>query len=262
MPASPEIVVEATADGLAADVAARVIATLGRAQRDRGQAALALTGGGILEQVFTALAGDPGRSAVEWNKVDVVWGDERFVPIGSEDRNDGRARELLLEPLGFDETRVFAMPASDGPDGGDLERAAARYAGRLAEIASVNRLDSDFPTVDVALIGVGPDGHCCSLFPEHPAVYETGRTVVAVHNSPKPPPERLSLTFDALEACREVWVVAAGAGKAAAVALALDGAGRVQVPAAGARGHDRTLWLVDRAAAAHLPALIYRPPVA
>ncbi|MEP6851660.1 MAG: 6-phosphogluconolactonase [bacterium] len=262
MSASPELVVDATAESLATAVAARLIDTLAAAQAERGQAAIALTGGSILEQVFAAVAAAPNRTAVEWNTVDVVWGDERFVPADSEDRNDAPARRLLLEPLGFDSARVFAMPASDGPGGpggpggpagNDLERAADRYAALLNDVASVNRIDSNFPTVDVALIGVGPDGHCCSLFPQHPAVSTTGRTIVAVHNSPKPPPDRLSFTFEALEDCEQVWVIASGEGKADAVARALGGADRVDVPSAGARGRQRTLWLVDEAAAGRLP---------
>ncbi|MCU1658960.1 MAG: 6-phosphogluconolactonase, partial [Pseudonocardiales bacterium] len=108
----------------------------------------------------------------------------------------------------------------------------------------------------------GPDGHCASLFPEHPAVYEQEASVVAVRNAPKPPPTRLSLTFRALDAANEVWFIASGEGKATAVALALSGAGRVQVPAAGPRGRHRTLWLIDRPAAAELPANLYKPPLA
>jgi 6-phosphogluconolactonase len=92
-------------------------------------------------------------------------------------------------------------------------------------------------------------------------VYEEDAAVIAVRNAPKPPPTRISLTFRGLGAANEIWFVAAGESKAQAVALALGGAGRVQVPAAGPRGRHRTLWLLDRAAAAKLPANLYRPPV-
>jgi 6-phosphogluconolactonase len=117
------------------------------------------------------------------------------------------------------------------------------------------------PNFDIVLLGVGPDGHCCSLFPEHPGVYDDSASVIPVRNSPKPPPLRLSLSFDGLNAANEIWVVASGSGKADAAALALGGAGRVQVPVAGARGRFRTLWLLDREAAAKLPASITRLPV-
>ena len=111
----------------------------------------------------------------------------------------------------------------------------------------------DAPSFDLLLLGMGPDGHIASLFPEHPGTHEDKPSVIAVHNSPKPPPNRLSMTFRVIESAREIWVVAAGAEKAEAVQRALTGADRVQVPAAGALGRERTLWLVDQAAAAQLP---------
>lgn len=263
MSAAPEIVVEATAESLATDVAARVLTKLLSAQRDRGQASLALTGGGILEQVFSALASSSSRDSVDWSRVDVFWGDERFVPADSDERNDRPARRLLLEALDLDPARVHPMPASDGPDGADVNAAARRYADVLkASVDPRHYNDRDVPAFDAVLCGIGPDGHCCSLFPENPGVYEEDASVVGVHNSPKPPPQRLSLTFRGLEAADEVWVIAAGEAKAAAVAMALGGAGRVQVPSAGARGRQRTLWLLDRAAAEKLPRQLYTPPVA
>ncbi len=85
--------------------------------------------------------------------------------------------------------------------------------------------------------------------------------MIAVHNSPKPPPTRLSLTFRALDAANEVWFIASGAGKADAVALAHSGAGRVQVPSAGPKGRRRTLWLLDRDSASKLPSSLYRLPI-
>ena len=263
MTAGPEVVVEATEAALAADVAARVVATLAHAQRERGTASLVVTAGTVLERVFSMLAAEPAATAVDWSKVDVFWGDERFVPAGSEDRNDLQVERLLLDRLPIEAARVHRMPGSDGPDGDDVDAAARRYAALLADIADPrHRYDADVPAFDVVLLGVGQDGHCCSLFPEHPGVYEDGLTVIGVHGSPKPPPTRISLTFRALEAAEEVWAVVAGEGKAAAVAMALGGAGRVQIPSAGARGRHRTLWLLDRAAARKLPKSIYTAPVA
>ena len=263
MTATPEIVVEANAESLAADVAARVLTKLLQAQRERGYACLALTGGGILEQVFAALAASSSRDSVDWSTVSVFWGDERFVPADSTDRNDGPARRLLLDALPLDPAHVHPMPTSEGVDGDDVDAAARRYADVLeAAVDARHTNDSAVPAFDAVLCGIGPDGHCCSLFPESPGVYEETATVIGVHNSPKPPPRRLSLTFRSLEAADEVWVIAAGEGKAAAVAMALGGAGRVQVPSAGARGRHRTLWLLDRAAAHQLPRELYLPPVA
>lgn len=263
MAAVAEVVVEATAQSLAQDVAARVIAKLLSAQRERDVAAVALTGGGILEQVFAALASSSSLDSVDWSNVDVFWGDERFVPGDSPDRNDLPARRLLLDHLALDPARVHPMPASDGADGADVDTAARRYARVLSEAVDPRHWNThDVPAFDAVLLGIGPDGHCCSLFPEHPGVYEDDVSVIGVRNSPKPPPNRLSLTFRALEAADEVWVIASGAAKAAAVAMALGGAGRVQIPSAGARGRHRTLWLLDRDAASDLPKELYTPPVA
>ncbi|TAM92045.1 MAG: 6-phosphogluconolactonase [Jatrophihabitans sp.] len=255
MAAEPELVVAPTPAQLAEDVAGRVVATLVAALDERGTAHLTVTGGGILEDTMRALRDLPGRDSVDWSRVHVWWGDERFVPSGSGDRNDRAAAAALFDAV---PAVLHRMPADDGPLGDDADAAAGWYA---AELAAAAHGDEDVPHFDVALLGIGPDGHCCSLFPEHPGVYEQDAAVIAVRNSPKPPPTRLSLTFPALDAAAEIWFVAAGEGKANAVALALGGAGRVQVPAAGPRGTHRTLWLVDRAAASHLPPHLYKPPV-
>jgi 6-phosphogluconolactonase len=153
---------------------------------------------------------------------------------------------------------VHPMPASDGPCGPDADAAAAAYARELARAAGPED-HGPVPSFDVLMLGVGPDTHVASLFPEHPGVRESERMVVGVHGSPKPPPVRVSLTLPAIRAAREVWLLAAGEDKAAAVAIALSGAGQVQAPAAGAHGRTRTLWLLDRAAAAKLPPQLYPP---
>jgi len=250
MPAQPELIIQPTAESLATDVAVRLLTTLARAQQNRGRAALALTGGSILEQVWSAIAATPSRDTVDWSRVDVFWGDERYVPADSEERNDGAANRLLFSQPPFKAARLFPMPASDGPYA-DLDQAAAGYARQLAEARRPDDPDV-VPNFDLVLLGVGPDGHCASLFPEHPSAYDESESVIAVRNSPKPPPLRISLSFTALAAANEIWFVASGAGKAQAVALALSGAGRIQVPSAGPRGRFRTLWLVDRDAAAGL----------
>jgi 6-phosphogluconolactonase len=148
------------------------------------------------------------------------------------------------------------MPAAGGPDGDDPEAAAARYASWLAAAARPED-HGPVPSFDVLLLGIGPDGHVASLFPGLPALYDE-RPVVAVRGAPKPPPLRLSLTLPAIQCAREVWVLAAGAEKAGAIRLALSGVGPVQVPAAGARGRRRTLFLLDRAAASRIPPQLSR----
>ncbi|MFP5334674.1 MAG: 6-phosphogluconolactonase [Actinomycetes bacterium] len=251
-PSPTSVVVHATPDLLAAAAAARLVTRLVDAQASRGHASLVLTGGTIGISMLRHLASCPPRDAVDWRRVDLWWGDERFLPAGDPDRNETQAREALLDVLPLDPARVHPMPASDGPDGDDVDAAAARYAGEL-RAASRPEDHGDVPTFDVLLLGVGPDGHCASLFPEQPAVYETERSVVGVRSSPKPPPTRISLTMPALCAAEDVWFVVAGRDKAPAVEMALSGAGPVQVPAAGPSGRRRTLWLLDREAASSLP---------
>ncbi|MEV1287501.1 6-phosphogluconolactonase [Micromonospora sp. NPDC049679] len=240
------VVVHADTDVLAQAVAARLIVKLIDAQADRGEAGLVLTGGRVAAAVQRAVRELPARDAVDWSRVDVWWGDERFLPAGHPERNETQAREALLDALPLDPARLHPMPASDGPDGTDPEAAAARYAAALASAARPGT--APLPHFDVLLLGVGEDGHIASVFPEHPVAYET-RPVSAVRGSPKPPPIRISLTIPAINTAEEVWLVAAGADKARAVGMAMAGAGPVQVPAAGVRGVGRTLWLLDRAAA-------------
>ncbi len=147
------------------------------------------------------------------------------------------------------------MAASDSVDD-DPDRAADLYAEQLAAAAAPED-HADVPTFDILMLGVGPDGHVASLFPERPALYDE-RAAVAVRNSPKPPPTRITLTMRTLARAREVWFVVAGDDKAKAAYLALSGAGVVQIPAAGPRGTQRTLWMLDREAASQLPAGLTR----
>ncbi|WP_030491577.1 6-phosphogluconolactonase [Micromonospora chokoriensis] len=245
------VAVHADADLLAQAVAARLLVKLLDAQADRGEASVVLTGGRVAAAVYRAVATLPARDAVDWSRVDVWWGDERFLPAGDPDRNETQARAALLDVVPLDPARVHAMPASDGPAGNDPEAAAAAYAQELARAARPGH--ATLPHFDVLMLGVGEDGHVASVFPEHPVSYET-RPVSAVRGSPKPPPTRTTLTLAAINTAEEVWLVAAGADKARAVGMALAGAGPVQLPAAGVRGVDRTRWLLDRAAAVDVPA--------
>jgi 6-phosphogluconolactonase len=238
-------------------VAARLVTRLVDVCAARGHASLVLTGGGVGTQVLAELAAAPARDAVDWSRVDFWWGDERFLPAGDPGRNETGARRALLDHVDVNPERVHPMPGSDGPDGPDPEAAAARYAGWLLA-ASQPEDHSQVPSFDVLLLGIGPEAHVASLFPGMPALYEE-RTVVAVHGAPKPPPTRLTLTLPAITAAREVWIIASGADKAGAVRLALSAAGPVQVPAAGARGRQQTLFLLDRPAAARVPPQLGRP---
>ncbi|MBK5306970.1 MAG: 6-phosphogluconolactonase [Frankiaceae bacterium] len=243
------VVVSKDADVLAASVAARLLTRLVDAQAVRGRASVVLTGGGVGIASLAAVRASAARAAVDWRKVDIWWGDERFVAAEDDDRNEKQARAALLDSLDLDPSRVHPMPSLGGPDGDDADAAAARYADDLTAAAPD---DADVPTFDVLLLGMGPEGHTASIFPESPAAYDE-RTAFAVHGCPKPPPTRISMGFAALNAAREVWMVVAGADKAPMVAMALGGAGRIQVPAAGVEGRSQTLWLLDEAASSRLP---------
>ncbi|QDY76202.1 6-phosphogluconolactonase [Streptomyces qinzhouensis] len=258
MSGAPQIVVHRDKELMAQAAAARLITRIADAQAARGTASVVLTGGRNGNGLLAALGASPARDAVDWARLDLWWGDERFLPEGDPERNVSQAREALLDHVPVDPARVRPMAASDGPYGNDVEAAAAAYAAQLAAAAGPED-HGPVPTFDVLMLGVGPDTHIASLFPEHPAVRETERTVVGVHGSPKPPPIRISLTLPAIRAAREVWLLAAGEDKANAAAIALSGAGELQAPAAGARGRARTLWLLDAAAASQLPRELYPP---
>ena len=240
---------------LATATAARLLVRLIDAQSVHRPVHAVLTGGGLGIRVLAEVAASPLRDVVDWSGVHLWWGDERFLPAGHPDRNETQAREALLDALPIPPANIHPIPAADAPGIGSPEDAAAAYAAELAGfvVAYDGTAASDdagpaLPVFDVLLLGMGPDGHIASLFPGHEAVHVVDRTVVGVHGSPKPPPERVSLTYPAIEAAEEVWLVVAGADKSAAAGRALAGDPVDDVPASGARGRSRTLWLLDLAA--------------
>jgi 6-phosphogluconolactonase len=256
----PDIVVHANPDVLAAAVAARLITKLVDLQAAGAVPKIVLTGGGtgiaVLEQIRATVA----RDAVDWGNVEFYWGDERFLPPGDPERNETQARAALLDHLPVDPAKVFPMGADTGTGPAGAEAAADEYAQVLARAARPED-HGPVPSFDVLMLGMGGEGHTASIFPRSPAVYETERSVVAVHGCPKPPPTRVTLTLPAIRRAAEVWIMTTGEEKAAAVKLALGGAGEVAIPVAGARGRRRTRWLLDRAAASKLPR-DFVPPIA
>ena len=227
----------------------RLVDAIQTAVAARGRALIVLTGGGngigLLKYLGTH------RQQIDWSKVHLFWGDDRYVPEDDDERNEKQARAALLDPIDIPSNQVHPMAASDGEFGSDLEAAALAYEHVLAANAEPG---DPAPNFDVHLLGMGPEGHINSLFPDTPAVLETTRMVVAVEHSPKLPPERITLTLPAIQRSREVWLMVSGAAKADAVAAAIGGAQSVSIPAAGAVGLETTLWLLDEEAAAKLPA--------
>ena len=210
----PEFTVLETAEDVAESAAAEIAEAL-----DEGARTLTLAGGTTPMRCYELLA----QADVRWGRVTILFGDERCVPPDHPDSNFRAARMALFDKVS--PASVHRIPAELGPDEG-----AELYSRVVATLAPL----------DVVILGVGEDGHTASLFPGHPEVQASG-WAVGVRNSPKPPPDRVSLTLPAIRGARKVLVLATGAGKADAVALAKQG----KVPSgmiAGAR------WLIDRAA--------------
>ncbi|BBZ44629.1 6-phosphogluconolactonase [Mycobacterium parmense] len=232
---------------LVAAAAKRLADSIQTAVAARDRALIVLTGGGNGIGLLKSLRAQP----IDWSKVHLFWGDERYVPEDDDERNEKQARAALLDHIDIPSSHVHAMPASDGEFGTDLAAAALSYEQLLAANAEPGQA---VPNFDVHLLGMGPEGHINSLFPDTPAVLETARMVVPVEDCPKPPPRRITLTLPAVQRSREVWLLVSGAGKADAVAAAFAGAPPVSVPAAGAVGLETTLWLLDEEAAGKLPS--------
>lgn len=239
------------ADALSSAVAAAFVEKVARpvpADRVGAQVhEVALTGGSIARSIHRAVAGLATGAGVEWSRVRFWWGDERFVAADSDDRNVRQAEQDLLGALralptgGLPDDNVMPVPSSD--EVRDVEAAADVYSDLLRHEGT--------GAFDLVMLGVGPDGHVASLFPGHPAAGVPDRIAVAVRDSPKPPPERVSLTFEALERTERVWFVVSGADKADAVRRAMAADGSVtETPARGVRGRVETTWWLDREAAA------------
>ncbi len=243
MSREPVVVVHPGRQSLADAAAARLVTTLLDAQAQRAQAQIVLTGGSMGSAIIASMNQVPGRSAIDWSRVRVWWGDERYLPSGDPDRNDTQNDAAGLASLGLDPDKVHRV---SGPDTSESAEASAEA---YSETVREHRQGG----FDIVLLGVGPDGHVASLFPHHEAQRVTNAEAVAVHHSPKPPPDRVSLTFECLDRAREVWFLVAGDDKADAVAAALAaGADRWDVPASGPRGSEATRWLVDEDAASAL----------
>jgi len=229
------VIVDATA-ALARRFVRRFESEAREAIAAHGQFACAVPGGSVARAFLPALT----DAAVEWSCVDVFWGDERAVPPDDPSSNFGLARRLWLDHVPLDPTRVHRIHAEEH----DPNAAALAYARDLARVLEGR-------PVDLVLLGMGPDGHVCSLFPGHRALDESERTVVVIDDSPKPPRRRISLTLVPLTGAPLVCVAAFGTAKAAAVREALEPGSRLPVALA-ARAGRRALFLLDPEAGSRL----------
>ena len=232
-------------DAMVAGAAELLAQAISNAIDAHGAAHIVLTGGGTGIALLKGLGAYP----IDWARVHLFWGDERYVAHDDDERNEKQAREALLNHVDIPAGNIHPMPASDSVFGDDIDSAARWYAGELASTAESG---SPTPVFDVHLLGMGGEGHINSLFPHTDAVRENERRVVGVTDSPKPPPRRITLTLPAVRRSRQVWIVTAGEAKAEAVAAVLGGADSNDWPAAGAVGSERTVWLLDAAAASGL----------
>ncbi|MDN5569919.1 MAG: 6-phosphogluconolactonase [Propionibacteriaceae bacterium] len=229
----------ATGPDLADGVADRLLDRLVELQADPDKIVqLCLTGGRIATRVYRGLTERLGGSGLDPRRLELWWGDERFVPTEDPDRHAGHVLAILAGTLPMSSGLTHPMPAADGL--ADGAAAAASYAKELGDTA-----------FDICLLGMGPDGHVASIFPGHPSFEPGAHTVIGVTDSPFPPDERISLTVPTLNQSAEVWFLVSGEDKADAVRRSY--ASDETVPGGVVRGRERTLWLLDRAAASKLP---------
>jgi 6-phosphogluconolactonase len=238
-----QIVVLSDREMLAAEAADRFVALAQAAVAANGRFSVALTGGSTPEGMYRLLAQSPRKEQVDWTNAHIFWGDERFVPPDDPDSLWRMAQETFLNDVPLPAANLYPMPTVDLAP----EMAARQYAQTLTDFFT-----PDPPRFDLILLGMGPDSHIASIFPGHPtATAPDEQLVVAVTNSPKPPPTRLTLTYKVINQAANVIFLVAGSDKAAAVAQVLSGEQDPgQWPAQGVQPENgRLLWLLDQAAA-------------
>jgi 6-phosphogluconolactonase len=227
--------------GVTLRLAEEVESSVPQAIASRGLFSLALPGGSVATSCFPTLASLP----LPWKDVHFFWADERALPPSDPESNYGLAERLWLIPARVPNSSVHRMQA-DAPDVAD---AADAYASELTRVVGVDAV------LDFVLLGMGPDGHVASLFPDHPLLAERERLVAPVLDSPKPPPRRLTLTLPVLAKSRRVIVVAFGASKADALGEALSDEGSSLPVAQLLRQATSSLVLADEAAGAGISSL-------
>lgn len=219
-------------------VARRLLERIVELQNKRGVVHICLTGGRTANKMYERFADLVSDSGLDARKLQLWWGDERFIPATDPDRNSLQAVTRLARTVKIESADIHMMPAQDGR--ADSHQCAAEYETELGDTV-----------FDVTLLGIGPDGHVGSIFPDHPSFDPTSRTVIGVTDAPKPPSERISLTLAAMNRSDEIWIITTGNDKADAVARALSG--DMSLPAAHLAARSSNYWFLDEEAAAELP---------
>jgi 6-phosphogluconolactonase len=207
-----------------------------------GDFRLVLSGGNTPRPLYQHLGRQPYRDRIPWRRLQIFWGDERFVPNDDPASNFGMAQTALLREAPIPHDRVHPIPTDGSPD-----EAAMRYEALLRETAADDLNQEPRPLFDVVLLGLGADGHTASLFPNSPLLDEEERWVAAVSGQPLP---RVSLTLPAISNCRHAVFVVTGSDKQRAAMGAI--AGDHRLPAAHVKSEGEVVWFLDREAAAPL----------
>ena len=230
---------------LAGEAAKRFVTLAEQAIATRGRFSVALSGGSTPKAMHHLLAQAPLKHQVEWKSVHIFWGDERFVPPEHPASSLRMARETLLNHVPIPAENIYPIPTT-----GVAAAAAGQYAQML-----IGFFSPSFPQFDLIFLGMGPDGHTASLFPGHPQVTAAGeRLVAAVAGAPKPPPVRITMTYELINQASNVIFLVAGEDKAGAVARVFAAKfDPANCPAQGVRPlNGRLLWLLDKSAAQEL----------
>jgi 6-phosphogluconolactonase len=241
----PQVLVYPDVDALNAATAERMVALAEAAVAERGRALVMLSGGSAPPGVFRLLCDEPLRGRMPWHALSIIWSDERLVPFDHAENTYNITRRTLLDHVHIPSAQVF--PVATYYDG---DQAAAIYQQQLE-----TQLIIHDGRIDLALLGMGPDGHTASLFPNFPQLNALPEQLVAaVSNSPKPPSERVTLTAHALNLSRETIFLVAGTDKAPKVRTALHGPyDPIATPAQLVNPPDgQVAWMLDAAAAAEL----------
>lgn len=233
-----EVLRFATADAVAVGVADAAVQRILALQQTLERIDIAITGGTVGIKALAFWASHAQRDEIDYGKLNFWWGDERFVARDSADRNFNQAWDALLQHLDVPAANLHQFPAAD--EGLDLEAAALEFAAHW---------ESEKPTISFAFMGMGPDGHIASLFPGK--TYAGSSAIIAESDSPKPPPLRLSFSFDTINSWREIWFTIAGADKAEPTAVAFSSQPNA-LPVGRIHGTDADIWFIDEAAASGL----------
>ncbi|MCG8347975.1 MAG: 6-phosphogluconolactonase [Chloroflexales bacterium] len=246
MPGQPDIIVLPDAEAVQQQAAEHIVALVRERVASTGRFLIVLSGGSTPQGLYRRLVQAPLCDQIPWAQLWVLWGDERYVPADHPDSLLAMARETLLDHAPIPPEQIFPIATHYS----DPSEAASAYEQQVR--ALLDRNDDRF---DLVLLGMGPDGHTASLFPRHPALMAPEDTlVVAVAGAPKPPPQRISLTYAALNRAAHTLVLVTGADKAAAVRAALRGPYDPQhIPIQGiAPLQGAITWMLDVAAAQQL----------